>query len=103
MRPEQISKQEARAVKQSEERLLEAARKVFGTAYPNPERAARTDSGALKAAAARAHKQPLSPELLDELTWSSETFDQYQRYLREARLGRRMRGLAACAAVVVGL
>jgi len=103
MRPEQISKQEARAVKQAEERLLEAARKGFATAYPNPERAARADSGALKAAAARAHKQPLSPELLDELTWSSETFAEYQRYLREARFGRRMRWLGASAAVVVGL
>ena len=103
MRSEEISKQEARAVKRAEERLLEAARKIFGTAYPNPEGTTRTDSGSLKAAAARAHRHPLSPELLDELTWSSETFAEYQRYLREARFGRRMRWLAACAVVVVGL
>ena len=103
MRSEEISKQEARAVKRAEERLLEAARKIFGTAYPNPEGTTRTDAGALKAAAARAHKQPLSPELLDELTWSSETFAEYQLYLREARFGRRMRWLAACAAVVMAL
>lgn len=103
MRSEEISKQEARAVKRAEERLLEAARKIFGTAYPNPEGTTRTDPGALKAAAAHAHKQPLSPKLLDELTWSSETFAEYQRYLREARFGRRMRWLAACAVVVMAL
>jgi hypothetical protein len=45
----------------------------------------------------------LSPDLLDELTWSSETFAEYQRYLREARFGRRMRWLATCAAVVMAL
>ena len=103
MRSEEISKQEARAVKRAEDRLLEAARKIFGTAYPNPEGTTRTNSGALKAAAARSHRQPLSPELLDELTWSSETFAEYQRYLREARFGRRLRWLAACAAVVMAL
>ena len=103
MKSEEISKQEARAVKRSEDRLLEAARKVFETAYPNPEEGRRTASGALKAAAARAHKQPLPPELLDELTWSSETFAEYQRYLQAARFGRRMRLLAACAAVVMAL
>jgi hypothetical protein len=92
-----------RLSKEAEERLLKAGEKLFRTAYPNPERSRRFDSAALKAAASRSHREPLPAELVDELTWSSETFAEYEGYLRQARFGRRMRFLAACAVVVVGL
>ncbi len=92
-----------RLSKEAEERLLKAGEKLFRTAYPNPERSRRFDSAALKAAASRSHREPLPAELVDELTWSSETFAEYEGYLRQACFGRRMRFLAACAAVVVGL
>ena len=92
-----------RLSKEAEERLLKAGEKLFRTAYPNPERSRRFDSAALKAAASRSHREPLPAELVDELTWSSETFAEYEGYLRQARFAWRMRFLAACAAVVVGL
>lgn len=92
-----------RLSKEAEERLLKAGEKLFRTAYPNPERSRRFDSAALKAAASRSHREALPAELVDELTWSSETFAEYEGYLRQARFARRMRFLAACAAVVVGL
>lgn len=92
-----------RLSKEAEERLLKAGEKLFRTAYPNPEQSRRFDSAALKAAASRSHREPLPAELVDELTWSSETFAEYEGYLRQAHFARRMRLLAACAAVVVGL
>jgi hypothetical protein len=92
-----------RLSKEAEDRLLKAGEKLFRTAYPNPERSRRFDSAALKAAASRSHREPLPAELVDELTWSSETFAEYEGYLRQAHFARRMRFLAACAAVVVGL
>jgi hypothetical protein len=92
-----------RLSKEAEERLLKAGEKLFRTAYPNPERSRRFDSAALKAAASRSHREALPAELVDELTWSSETFAEYEGYLQQARFARRMRSLAACAAVVVGL
>ena len=95
------SRHEAILGEDADKRLLEAGRKVFREAYPNPERSGRFDSAALKAAASRSHREPLPADLVDELTWSSETFAEYERYLQEARVARRMRFLAACAAVVV--
>jgi hypothetical protein len=92
-----------RLSKEAEERLLKAGEKLFRTAYPNPDRSRRFDSATLKAAASRSHRELLPAELVDELTWSSETFAEYEGYLRQARIARRMRFLAACAAVVVGL
>jgi hypothetical protein len=37
------------------------------------------------------------------MTWCSETFADFERFLRAARFGRRMRFLAVCAGVVLGL
>lgn len=96
-------REEALLSKDAEARLFEAGRKVFRNAYPNPDRSHRIDSAALKEAAQRSHREPLPPELVDELTWSSETFAEYERYLREARFARKMRYLAACAGVLMAI
>jgi len=89
--------------KEAEKRFLKAGKRMFSTAFPTPEGTRRFDSAALKAAAYRSHREPLPEELVDELTWCSETFVEYGRYLQEARFARRMRFLAACAVVVLGL
>ena len=63
----------------------------------------RFDSAALKAAAYRSHREPLPDDLVDELTWCSETFVEYGHYLQEARFARRVRFAAVCLVVAIGL
>ena len=88
----------------AEDRLLELGRKVFGSAFPDPDRSAGVDSATLKAAARRSHREPLPAEVVDALTWSSETFAEYEGYVREARIARRMwyAGVAAAAVIALG-
>ena len=56
------SRQEAILAEDAERRLLEAGRKVFREAYPNPERSGVIDSATLKVAAKRSHREPLPAE-----------------------------------------
>ncbi len=53
------SRHEAILAGDTEERLLDAGRKVFREAYPNPERSSAIDSAVLKAAAKRSLREPL--------------------------------------------
>jgi hypothetical protein len=57
----------------------------------------------LEAAACRSHREPLPDDLVDELTWCSETFVEYGHYLRKARFVRRARLVAICLAVAVAI
>ncbi len=88
----------------AEDRLLELGRKVFGSAFPDPDRSAGVDSATLKAAARRSHRESLPAEVVDALTWSSETFAEYEGYVREARFARRMwyAGVAAAGILALG-
>jgi hypothetical protein len=86
-----------RPSKEAEERFFKATAEIFATEFPTPEGTRRYDSAALKAAAYKSHSEPLPEDLVDELTWCSETFVEYGRYLQAARFARRMRYLAACA------
>lgn len=103
MSTNETQQEEAVLSRDAEERLLAAGRKVFGSAYPDPERSGGFDSAALKEAARRSLREPLPAELLDALTWSSETFADYERYLREARFERKMRYVGVAAAAVLAL
>jgi hypothetical protein len=96
-------KSNGRPSKEAEERFLKAGAKIFATDFPTPEGARRFDSAALKAAAYRSHREPLPDDLVDELTWCSETFVEYGKYLREARFARRIRSVALYLVVVIGL
>jgi hypothetical protein len=96
-------KSNGRPSKEAEERFLKAGAKIFATDFPTPEGARRFDSAALKAAAYRSHREPLPDDLVDELTWCSETFVEYGHYLQEARFARRVRFAAVCLVVAIGL
>jgi len=103
MSTNETAREEVVLSREAEERLLDLGREVFGSGFPDPERSAGISSAMVKAAARRSHREPLPAELVDALTWSSETFTEYERYVREARFARRMGYLAACAAIVVAL
>ena len=92
-----------RPSKEAEKRFLKAGAEMFATEFPTPEGWPRFDSAALKAAAYRSHREPLPDDLVDELTWCSETFVEYGKYLREARFARRIRSVALYLVVVIGL
>ena len=92
-----------RPSREAEERFLKAGAKMFSTAFPTPEGWPRFDSAPLKAAAYRSHREPLPDDLVDELTWCSETFVEYGYHLQKARLTRRVRLVAVCLAVSIGL
>ena len=92
-----------RPSKEAEKRFLKAGAEMFATEFPTPEGARRFDLAALKAAAHRSHREPLPDDLVDELTWCSETFVEYGHYLQEARFARRVRFAAVCLVVAIGL
>jgi hypothetical protein len=96
-------KSNGRPSKEAEERFLKAGAEIFATNFPTLEGWPRFDSAALKAAAYRSHREPLPDDLVDELTWCSETFVEYGKYLREARFARRVRFGAVCLALATGL
>lgn len=103
MSTNETAREDSALSRDAEERLVELGRRVFGSAFPDPDRAAAIDSATLRAAARRSRREPLPADVVDALTWSSETFAEYEQYLREARFARTMWRLAACAAVTVGL
>jgi len=92
-----------RPSQEAEERFFKAGAEIFATNFPTPEGWPWFDSANLKAAAYRSHREPLPDDLVDELTWCSETFVEYGKYLREARFVRRVRFVAVCLVVAIGL
>lgn len=104
MSTNETAREEVVLSREAEERLLDLGRKVFGSAFPDPDRSAGVDSSTLKAAARRSHRESLPADVVDALTWSSETFAEYEGYVREARFARRMRyaGVAAAAVLAIG-
>ena len=93
MSTNETAREDSGLSRDAEERLVELGRKVFASAFPDPDRTAGIDSATLRAAARRSRREPLPADVVDALTWSSETFAEYEQYWR----------LAACAAVTVGL
>ena len=83
-------KSEGRLSKEAEEQFLKAAAGVFRTSFPTPQGSRRFDSAAVKAAAYRCHRERLPDDLVDEMTWCSETFADFERFLKEARFARRL-------------
>ena len=104
MSGQDMSREASVLSRDEERRLLEAGRRVFATAYPDPERA-----GGFDAAVEAAVRGRLPAGLVDALTWSSETFEEYERELKAARErqeaweARKRRALwwAAAATVVL--
>jgi hypothetical protein len=89
--------------KKAEEWFLKATAEVFRTAFPTPEGSRRFDSNAVKAAVYRCHRERLPDDLVDEMTWCSETFADFERHFKEARFARRMRLVTVCLAVAATL
>jgi hypothetical protein len=92
-----------RPSKAAEELFLKATAEVFRTEFPTPEGSRRFDSNAVKAAVYRCHRERLPDDLVDEMTWCSETFADFERHFKEARFARRMKLVAVCLAVAVAL
>ena len=105
MSTNETAREDVALSRDAEDRLLGLGQKVFGSAFPDPDRSAGVDSATLKAAARRSHREPLPAEVVDALTWSSETFAEYEGYVREVRFARRMwyAGVAAAAVLALGV
>ena len=92
-----------RPSKKAEEWFLKATAEVFRTDFPTPEGSRRFDSNAVKAAVYQCHRERLPDDLVDEMTWCSETFADFERHFKKARFARRVRLVAVCLAVSIGL
>ncbi len=87
--------------KQDERKLLEAGRRFFSTAFPNPNRAGCPGQDILRAIAFRKLERQKAKEWDDHLSHCSPCFNEYMAFREEAQRSARLRMIAAAAAVVV--
>ena len=87
--------------KRDEQRLLDAGRRFFSTAFPNPERVGCPGEETLKAIAFRRLDRQRAKEWDDHLSHCSPCFNEYMAFRTEALRTSRFRKVAAVAAVVV--
>jgi hypothetical protein len=84
-----------------EVRLIEAGRRYYSTAFPNPERVGCPDKATLEACLRRQIARATSQQIDEHMMQCSPCFNDYVR-LREARdRSARQRKLAAIAALIV--
>jgi len=88
---------------QDEQKLLEAGRHFFSTAFPNPNREGCPGQDILRAIAFRKLERRKAKEWDDHLSHCSPCFDEYMAFREEARRSGRLRmvAVAAVAAIVV--
>src|SRR6516165_11764527 len=88
---------------QDEQKLLEAGRHFFSTAFPNPNREGCPGQDILRAIAFRKLERQQAKVWDDHLSHCSPCFDEYMAFREEARRSGRLRmvAVAAAAAIVV--
>ncbi len=87
--------------RQDEQRLLEAGKHFFSTAFPNPDRVGCPGQDPLRAIAFRKLDRKKAKEWDDHLSHCSPCFTEYMAFREEAQRSARFRMIAAAAAVVV--
>src|SRR5437870_220944 len=87
--------------KQDQERMLEAGKHYFSTAFPNPDRIGCPGQDVLRAIAFRRLDRETARQWDDHMSHCSPCFNEYMAFREEARRSARARAFAAVAAVVV--
>jgi hypothetical protein len=87
--------------KRDEQRLLEAGRSVFSTAFPNPDRQGCPAPDLIRAIAYRKADPAQHRDFIVHMSRCSPCFNDFARFQEEAKRARRRRGLAVAAAVVL--
>jgi hypothetical protein len=90
-----------RLSKRDEERLLEAGRSVFSTAFPNPNREGCPGEEVIKAISARKVDLAQQRDFMVHMSRCSPCFNDYARFRKEAQTAKVRRAVAIAAAVVV--
>src|SRR5205823_4543235 len=84
-----------------DERLLEAGRRYFSTAFPNPDRVGCPGQDILKAIAFRRLEREIAKQWDEHMSHCSPCFNEYMAFREVARRSTRVLALAAVAAVII--
>lgn len=87
--------------RQDYERLLEAGKRYFSTAFPNPDRVGCPGQDILKAIAFRRLDRETARQWDNHMSHCSPCFNEYMAFREEARRSARFRALAAVAAAII--
>lgn len=87
--------------RQDDERLLEAGRRYFSTAFPNPDRVGCPGQDILKAIAFRRLDRETAKQWDEHMSHCSPCFNEYMAFREEARRSTSVRALAAVAAAIM--
>jgi hypothetical protein len=87
--------------KRDEQRLLEAGRSVFSTAFPNPDRQGCPAPDLIRAIAYRKADPAQHRDFIVHMSRCSPCFNDFARLQEEAKRARRRRGLGVAAGVVL--
>ena len=90
-----------RLSKGDEERLLEAGRSVFSTAFPNPNREGCPGEEVIRGIASRKVDLAQHRDFMIHMSRCSPCFNDYAAFRREVQKAKARRGLAVAAGVVV--
>jgi hypothetical protein len=87
--------------KRDEQRLLEAGKSVFSTAFPNPDRQGCPTPDLIRAIAYRKADPAQHRDFIVHMSQCSPCFNDFARFQEEAKRARRSRDLAVAAAAVL--
>src|SRR5437867_6961757 len=87
--------------KQDQERLLEAGKRYFSTAFPNPDRIGCPGQDVLRAIAFRRLDHETARQWDEHMSHCSPCFNEYMTFREEARRSARVRALAVAAVAII--